>query len=216
MGASHEESLRRFSRISRFERPVHSWCRRASLCFRSYRNSSTCGSTAAKRTAFQEESRPDAGAVVDGEALDLDQAPGHRRASAFAMNRSCSSGRRLVKRTFQPQTRTCKLEQRSGCRWASRPERRKCNSSAGPIPPWPTGAGRRRGGWSYASAVGVPLEPGRRHRVRGWLRVDAADPPQHAPCLKCETLSSTAGFSPRYTSRVLSCPAPISLTPDLA
>ncbi len=40
-------------------------------------------------------------------------------------------------------------------------------------------------GFSYASSVRVPVEPGRKYTVRGWLRVDALDPPAFAPCFKC-------------------------------
>ena len=40
-------------------------------------------------------------------------------------------------------------------------------------------------GWSYAFALPVPLEVGRRYRIRGWLRVDRAEPAR-APKLKCE------------------------------
>ena len=46
--------------------------------------------------------------------------------------------------------------------------------------------GTQANGFSFASAVRVPLEAGRRYRIRGWLRVDALDPPTHAPCFKCQ------------------------------
>ena len=63
-------------------------------------------------------------------------------------------------------------------------------------------AGTQNEGWSYAAAVRVPLEPGRRYRIRGWLRVDAIDPPQYAPSLKCELHKDgrylTNVFTPAY------------------
>lgn len=40
-------------------------------------------------------------------------------------------------------------------------------------------------GWSYAGTPKVPLEAGRKYRLRGWLRVDSVEP-AHAPKLKCE------------------------------
>ncbi len=46
-------------------------------------------------------------------------------------------------------------------------------------------AGTQTSGWSFASAVAVPVQPGRRYRVRGWVRIDAIDPRTAAPCLKC-------------------------------
>lgn len=46
-------------------------------------------------------------------------------------------------------------------------------------------AGTQPDGWSYAGAPKVPLEAGRKYRVRGWLRVDSIEP-AHAPKLKCE------------------------------
>ena len=46
-------------------------------------------------------------------------------------------------------------------------------------------SGTQEGGWSYAYAPLVPLEAGKRYRIRGWVRVDAVEPAQ-APNLKCE------------------------------
>lgn len=46
-------------------------------------------------------------------------------------------------------------------------------------------SGTQEGSWSYASAIAVPLEAGKRYRIRGWVRVDSAEPTQ-APKLKCE------------------------------
>lgn len=62
--------------------------------------------------------------------------------------------------------------------------------------------GTQSKGYSYASSVRVPLEPGKQYTVRGWLRVDAVDPGNFAPCFKCGINEDkkwlTNFFTPQY------------------
>ena len=63
-------------------------------------------------------------------------------------------------------------------------------------------SGTQSRGYSYASSVKVPIEPGRRYAVRGWLRVDALEPGDFAPCFKCGVYKErewvTNFFTPQY------------------
>jgi len=55
-------------------------------------------------------------------------------------------------------------------------------------------------GWSYAVAPRVPVEPGRRYRLRGWLRVDAVVPSVPAPSFKCAIYSKGKWRANIYSS----------------
>jgi hypothetical protein len=62
--------------------------------------------------------------------------------------------------------------------------------------------GTQPAGWSYASAVKVPLQPGTIYAVRGWLRADALEPAGVAPGFKCAIFNGrewlTNFFTPTY------------------
>lgn len=88
-------------------------------------------------------------------------------------------------------------------------------------------SGTQTGGHSYASSVTIPMEPGKRYTVRGWLRVDALEPGGSAPCFKCGVYEEKKWvanfFTPRYdlskpgTWQELQCtfPAPANATRGL-
>ncbi|NLS92343.1 MAG: hypothetical protein GXX96_09285 [Planctomycetaceae bacterium] len=56
-------------------------------------------------------------------------------------------------------------------------------------------------GWTYASGPHMPLEPGKKYLVRGWVRVDAVEPADAAPGFKCGLYRHGKWLYNEYTSR---------------
>ncbi len=61
--------------------------------------------------------------------------------------------------------------------------------------------GTQPDGFSFASAVKVPIEAGKKYTLRGWLRVDAAKPQDTRPGLKCAIYKNGKFATNIYTNQ---------------